>query len=121
MAMCESAPKYGICGLRLNINIPRLHQAYYGTWRLRDNGAPTSDAPWNLETPLQHGAQTIGRLVVMARAADSAPVDLPALAAFLELLQEQLDDQMARLQDLPVDVAATGEPAAGSAGVATPR
>ncbi|MAT68722.1 MAG: hypothetical protein CMJ58_04290 [Planctomycetaceae bacterium] len=96
-AMRESAPKYGICSLRLNVNIPRLHEAFYGNWRLRDAPGKSSDEPWRLVMPLYCGGQAVGKLTLAGRPGSQEGPDLEMLAAYMQPLQDQMQQIVNRL------------------------
>lgn len=91
-ALREAAPKFGIVALRLNINIPRLHEAYYGNWRHREQllGAAVA-CSWRLTYPLTHNAEEIGKLTVEGRPGLNPLESLESLAGFLEPLADEVE------------------------------
>jgi UDP-GlcNAc:undecaprenyl-phosphate/decaprenyl-phosphate GlcNAc-1-phosphate transferase len=62
-ALREAAPVYNVAGLRLNVNIPRLHESFYGSWK--KSGSDVIEDPWRIQMPLMSGAQQVGKLSII--------------------------------------------------------
>ncbi|MBX3427230.1 MAG: undecaprenyl/decaprenyl-phosphate alpha-N-acetylglucosaminyl 1-phosphate transferase [Pirellulales bacterium] len=130
-ALRETAPKHGLCGLRLNINIPRLHESFYGNWRVRDDYSAAADEPWRMVLPLRHGAEPIGKLTILGAPTPTGEhFDPELLALFLEPLSDEIDRIVRELAPTGESVASfmssvaeSGSPAsvaaAGASGPAT--
>jgi UDP-GlcNAc:undecaprenyl-phosphate GlcNAc-1-phosphate transferase len=93
-ALRESAPLYNVAGLTLQVNIPRLHESFYATWKRADTA--NGDDAWRMSIPLTHEDQPIGKLsLVGSTAGGQALVDMQQLLEYLE----PLDAEIAQIVD----------------------
>ncbi len=101
----ESADKFGLCKIRLDVNIPTIHEAYHAAWE-RPLAGP-ADRCWHVDIPLVVGLQMVGRIQVSAeRNGESACVDISQLMELIEPFEGRLqvitqEKQDSRNKDLP--------------------
>jgi UDP-GlcNAc:undecaprenyl-phosphate GlcNAc-1-phosphate transferase len=93
-ALREAAPTYNLAGLKLNVNIPHLHESFYAAWKRP--GAHASEDAWRLTLPLSYAERPVGKLSVLG--ASSGSQGLQEMQQLLEFL-EPLEAQIARLVD----------------------
>jgi UDP-GlcNAc:undecaprenyl-phosphate GlcNAc-1-phosphate transferase len=91
-ALREAAPVHNLAGLKLNVNIPDLHESFYAAWKRPGGGA--SDGTWRLTVPLMYRERTIGKLSILGGSVGSQA--LADVQHFLDFL-EPLDEEIARL------------------------
>lgn len=91
-ALREAAPGYNLAALKLNVNIPRLHESFFAAWRRNEEEA--TDSGWRLTLPLSLDGREIGKLQVTGRSSGNQAI--PEMQQFLEYL-EPLEDQLRRL------------------------
>jgi hypothetical protein len=78
-----------VAGLTLQVNIPRLHESFYATWK-RNDAAQTDDA-WRMSIPLAYDGQSIGRLsLVGSTGGGQALADMQQLLEYLEPLDSEI-------------------------------
>ena len=103
-ALREAAPLYNVAGLTLQVNIPRLHESFYATWKRTD--AAYSEDVWRMSIPLVHDGQSIGRLsLVGSTGGEQALADMQQLLEYLEPLDGEIaqivaDDEYAATQPM---------------------
>ncbi len=90
-ALREAAAIHRLASLKLNVNIPHLHESFYASWRASDAG-PAEDA-WRMNVPLMYGDRPIGRLAVEGRAGGDSLVEMQHFLDFLD----PMEGEMARL------------------------
>jgi len=98
IALIESAERFGIKQLKLNLYLPHLHEDFHASWKA-PNQDPTQQQ-WRLQLPLTTSEMIIGTLDVIGiqsphRAASAQ------LTEFLDFL-EPLESQLASLLALPI-------------------
>jgi UDP-GlcNAc:undecaprenyl-phosphate GlcNAc-1-phosphate transferase len=85
----EAAPLYNVAGLTLQVNIPRLHESFYATWK-RADVAHVDDA-WRMTIPLMYERQLIGKLSLQgSTCGDQAVLDMQQLLEYLEPLHGEI-------------------------------
>jgi UDP-GlcNAc:undecaprenyl-phosphate GlcNAc-1-phosphate transferase len=100
-ALVESAERFQLIKLRLNLSLPRLHEDFYGSWHKA--GAPRRDLQWQAEIPITVNGQSVGRLSVVGaqKAAAAASGSMSQFLGFVETLESQLalliEQDMAKL------------------------
>ncbi len=88
-ALLESAADYQLSGIRLTINIPRLHESFYGNWKKAGNTVPEN--VWQIELPLKLKGESIGKISLLGTMAKVHGVKhLQQVLDFLEPLEEGL-------------------------------
>ena len=101
-ALREAAPQHNLATLKLTVNIPRLHESFFATWKCNDE--EHGEEGWQATLPLKYDGRPIGKLQVSGRSAGS--VGLLEMQAFLEYL-DPLEDQIRRLAaDIAEDASA---------------
>ncbi|MBA4018741.1 MAG: hypothetical protein C0483_16360 [Pirellula sp.] len=86
--LIDASDTLGVCRLRLDLNLPWLHEAFHATWQ-----CPTSEAQNRLihvQLPLQVGRRPIGVLTVAGHSGPENSAWLMKLADFLNDFQEQV-------------------------------
>jgi UDP-GlcNAc:undecaprenyl-phosphate GlcNAc-1-phosphate transferase len=103
-ALREAAAAHRLGSVRLNINIPHLHESFFASWKAPD--AALDDDAWRIALPLQYGGRVIGRLLMAGR---SGGDNLAAMQQALDFL-EPIESQIAALveESAPVAVDAAG-------------
>jgi UDP-GlcNAc:undecaprenyl-phosphate GlcNAc-1-phosphate transferase len=101
-ALVESAERFNLTRIRLNLYLPHLHEDFYATWRRRAAG-PVAN-PWRIELPLVAEGMAVGYLHVTG---NQDPRTASAqLASFLDFI-EPLEAQIVELLSIkPVHLAA---------------
>jgi UDP-GlcNAc:undecaprenyl-phosphate GlcNAc-1-phosphate transferase len=90
-ALREASVTHRLVSVRLNINIPHLHESFYASWKSSDS--TIDEDAWRIALPLQYDGRSIGRLLIAGRpGADH----LFAMQRALDFL-EPIEAQMARL------------------------
>jgi len=85
----EAAPVYNLAGLKLNVNIPHLHESFYATWKRP--GVQTSEDAWRLTLPLSYGDRPVGKLSILGASGGSQGVmEMQQLLDFLEPLEADI-------------------------------
>lgn len=88
-ALLEFAEDYNLAGIRLNLNIPRWHESYYGNWRSPRN--LDKENLWQVSLPLRHGDKTIGKLSLLGDSSQgNGFVAVHQALDFLEPLEENI-------------------------------
>jgi UDP-GlcNAc:undecaprenyl-phosphate GlcNAc-1-phosphate transferase len=93
-ALREAAAVHGIVSLKLNINIPHLHESFFASWKSSDAGGG-EDSAWRIALPLTYGERLIGRLLIAGRASED---HLAAMQDVLDFL-EPMETELSRLVD----------------------
>jgi UDP-GlcNAc:undecaprenyl-phosphate GlcNAc-1-phosphate transferase len=84
VGLTESAERYSLVSVRLNIDIPSMHQCFVGTWQLNQDqrsGNGGRDSVWTVETPLAIDGRSVGHLTISGR-----PDGKPTLAHISQVL-----------------------------------
>jgi hypothetical protein len=88
-ALREAAPLYNVAGLTLQVNIPRLHESFFATWKRNDATHP--DDAWRIVIPLTCEDQPIGKLsLVGSTGGVQALADMQQLLEYLEPLDGEI-------------------------------
>ncbi len=107
--LVESAEKLQLSEIRLDVNMPAMHEGFHASWQRDDRGH--SEKMWSLGTPLTSKGRLIGRLAIVGES-DTAP-----LAERLDQVVEMLDSVGNILDTLEDDAAS----APATPPVATPQ
>jgi UDP-GlcNAc:undecaprenyl-phosphate GlcNAc-1-phosphate transferase len=87
-ALRESAPVYNLAGLKLNVNIPHMHESFYASWKRA--GSPAEDA-WKITLPLSYADRSIGKLSILGGSAGAQGLtDMQHVLDFLEPLEAEI-------------------------------
>jgi UDP-GlcNAc:undecaprenyl-phosphate GlcNAc-1-phosphate transferase len=93
-ALREAAPVYNLVGLKLNVNIPHLHESFFASWRASE--ATAEEGLWRMALPLICGDRPVGRLLVEGKSAGAQC--LAEMQQVLDFL-EPLEAEIARIVD----------------------
>lgn len=92
-ALVESAERFNLTKLRLNLYLPHLHEDFHATWKRKH--APSGNQAWQLDIPLSAAGMTIGTLnVVGLQDPRAASVQLAQFLDFLEPLESQIHEML---------------------------
>lgn len=91
-ALIESAKKFNLMKIRLNLYLPRLHEDFFATWTRRSTSR--AERRWSTEIPLVVDDVVVGTLSVVG-VQDGGSV-APVLSAFAELV-EPVEAQLAQV------------------------
>jgi UDP-GlcNAc:undecaprenyl-phosphate GlcNAc-1-phosphate transferase len=93
-ALVESAERFNLTRIRLNLNLPHLHEDFYATWRRRAAG--TASKAWRVELPLVANGMTVGYLHVTGdQDSRTASAQLASFLDFIEPLEAQIVELLA--------------------------
>jgi UDP-GlcNAc:undecaprenyl-phosphate GlcNAc-1-phosphate transferase len=87
-ALREAAAVHRLGSLKLNINIPHLHESFYASWRAND--AAPAEGVWRISLPLNYGDRPIGRLLIEGRAGGDSLAVMQHLIDYLEPLGSEV-------------------------------
>ncbi len=116
-ALCEAAAVQKLSSVKLNINIPHLHESFYASWMASDTGQ--ADAAWRMSVPLHYAGRPIGRLLIAGSNGATTLADMQRMLDYLE----PLESEVARVvEEVAADVAgAAGTRRLGAAREAAPE
>ncbi len=103
-ALCEASPRFGVCSLKMKVNVPGIHESFYASWTDEHKDCTNQTKAWKLSVPLTRLDVKVGQLD--AKGIQGWQGGYDSLQSFLDFL-EPLDDQIADL------IAPVGEVAAG--------
>jgi UDP-GlcNAc:undecaprenyl-phosphate GlcNAc-1-phosphate transferase len=101
IALVESAERFGITQLKLNLYLPQLHEDFHASWKAPQ--VDSSQQKWSLQLPLTTSEMIIGTLHVVGIQNPNRSASAQ-LTEFLDFL-EPLESQLASLLALPSAVA----------------
>ncbi|TWT35961.1 WecA-like glycosyltransferase [Posidoniimonas corsicana] len=87
-AMCERAPSYDVRGMRMTINIPRLHEHFYASWE--DSSAKAGPNEWSIVVPLNYQGVMVGKVSLKGRPSTAGLESMRDVIDFLEPIEQQL-------------------------------
>jgi UDP-GlcNAc:undecaprenyl-phosphate/decaprenyl-phosphate GlcNAc-1-phosphate transferase len=88
-ALVESAERFSLTRIRLNLYLPHLHEDFYATWRGRAAGPATK--VWRVELPLVAEGMAVGYLHVTGNQDPrTASAQLASFLDFIEPLEAQI-------------------------------
>ncbi|MBN2291384.1 MAG: undecaprenyl/decaprenyl-phosphate alpha-N-acetylglucosaminyl 1-phosphate transferase [Pirellulales bacterium] len=88
-AFVESADKLCLCSIRLDVNLPTLHESFHATWERPKQ--PRSDKCWHVEVPLVCNSNPVGRVYIVGeRNGHSACQDIQQLMELIEPFESRL-------------------------------
>ena len=117
IALVESAERFGITQLKLNLYLPQLHEDFHASWKSPE--ADNSQQQWRLQLPLTTSDMIVGSLNVVGTQNPNRAASAQ-LTEFLDFL-EPLEAQLASLLALPAAPVTAPRPAAIPAPVALPN
>jgi len=97
-ALIESADRFNLMKIRLNLYLPQLHEDFFATWQRRSR--TRADRRWSTEVPLVVNNSVVGVLSVVG-VQDGGSV-APILADFSELVGP-LENQLEEILQAQVD------------------
>ena len=88
-ALVESAQKFHLVKMQLNLSMPHIHESFYATWA--KPGRHSRDLLWQTDIPLIVDGQAVGRLNVTGlQNEDYASTEINQFIDFVETLESQL-------------------------------
>lgn len=103
--LIESADRFKLVKIRLNLHVPHLHEDFYATWS--HNAKRDRDRQWRAEIPLNVDGANVGRLAVVGiRGDEPASASVSAFLDFVEPLELQLQSVISGLPMLEAEEAA---------------
>ena len=89
--LVESADRFGLADITLNLHSPSLHEDFYATWQRRER--VDEAASWQISVPLNIQGQAAGRLRVVGETTwDNTSVQLHEFLEFVEILDGNVSD-----------------------------
>ncbi|MEM9185014.1 MAG: MraY family glycosyltransferase [Planctomycetota bacterium] len=92
-ALVEAAPLHRLVQMKLAINIPVLHEAYFAKWKTPNSAAGSTDLTWSIVHPLVLDGQKVGHLELLGNSdieRASTPAQLIQVLDFLEPIEEDI-------------------------------
>ncbi len=87
--LAESAAKFHVVKMRLNLSLPRLHEEFYATWQKAGNHR--RELLWQADIPLVVSGHPVGRLCVTGMQNENlASREMNQFIEFVETLETQL-------------------------------
>jgi hypothetical protein len=87
-ALREAAAVHDLVSVRLNINIPHLHESFYASWKA--SGSVGEDKVWRIAMPLHVGGRTVGRLLIAGQAGDDNLTSIQQALDYLEPIEAEM-------------------------------
>jgi hypothetical protein len=84
-ALREAASVHQLCSIKLNVNIPHLHESFYAAWRASEE--PAEDSGWRMAIPLTYGGRPVGRLSLVGLAGGESRAEMKGFLDFLEPIE----------------------------------
>jgi UDP-GlcNAc:undecaprenyl-phosphate GlcNAc-1-phosphate transferase len=107
-ALREAATVHDLVSVRLNINIPHLHESFYASWKASEGAA--DDDVWRIAMPLHVAGRPVGRLLIAGHAGKD---NLSAIQQALDYL-EPIEAEMTRLVEEAAPDPAAARPEAAA-------
>jgi len=93
-ALVESAERFDLTRLRLNLYLPHLHEDFYATWSRKT--PVVASKTWRMDLPLLIDGATIGHLHVIGHQdVRGASAQLASFLDFVEPLEAQIHELLA--------------------------
>ncbi len=92
-SIVEAAPTYGLTKLQLTIHMPRVHEAFYASWRAPKTSKPLAESTWRVTHPLMFDGEVVGKLDIVGVADDPQRTTLGQIAQVLDFL-EPIEDEV---------------------------
>jgi UDP-GlcNAc:undecaprenyl-phosphate GlcNAc-1-phosphate transferase len=90
LGLREAAPVYNLAALKLTVNIPHLHESFYGAWK--SSQFDGSSDTWHLTIPLSLDGQQIGKISVTGMTGGSLALqEIQQVLDFLEPLESEIE------------------------------
>ena len=88
-AFVESADKLRLCSIRLDVNLPTIHESFHASWERPKQ--PSSDKCWTVDVPLVINSNPVGRVCIQGeRNRHSACQDILQLMELIEPFEVRL-------------------------------
>ena len=101
-ALVESADRFNLTSIRLNLFLPRLHEHFFATWK-RKSDQP-AECNWAADFPLVIDGETVGRLEVNGvQKSESMTTLIGHYLDFLEPLESQLQNLLQEETEIETD------------------
>jgi len=101
IGLTESAERYALTSVRLTIDVPALHQSFFGTWQLNPeqrSGAAARGCVWTVETPLAVDGRSVGHLTISGRPGDRPTLGhISQVVDFAEPIEDDIRQIIAKL------------------------
>ncbi len=117
IALVESAERFSITQLKLNLYLPQLHEDFHASWKSAQHDS--SQQQWRLHLPLTTSDMVVGTLQVVGTQNPNraASAQLTEFLDFLEPLEAQLASLLARPTPVAAATRAAALPAPISGGI----
>ena len=88
-AFIESADKLRLCSIRLDVNVPTVHESFHASWERPQQ--PRGDSCWRVEVPLVINSYSVGRICIVGdQNKHSACQDIQQLMELIEPFEARL-------------------------------
>lgn len=102
-ALVESAERFGLLDITLNLNAPQLHEDFYATWK--HPGSYSEDLVWHVSVPIDIEGEVSGRLRVIGESTGAeTATQMQDFLDFAQLIQDGVariaspEDQVSSVQ-----------------------
>jgi UDP-GlcNAc:undecaprenyl-phosphate/decaprenyl-phosphate GlcNAc-1-phosphate transferase len=99
-ALVESADRFGLINIKLNLYLPHLHEDFHATWSSPSNTEHLQK--WRMDLPLVAGDMIVGSLAVVGIQPSNSSAS-NRLTEFLDFL-EPVEAQLAQILALPAPI-----------------
>lgn len=96
--LVESASDYGLSRMKLTINMPAVHEAFYADWKAPKNQRPPAETLWRVSHPLMDGDDIVGKLEVVGVSDDPERSTLSQMIQVLDFL-EPIEDNLRQVKE----------------------
>ena len=98
-SLVESASDYGLSRMKLTINMPAVHEAFYADWKAPKIQRPPADTLWRVSHPLMIGEEIVGKFEVVGVSDDSERSTLSQMIQVLDFL-EPIEENIRSVKEL---------------------
>ena len=88
LPLVESAARFNLAKIRLNVHLPHCHEDFYSQWS--SEGTLRDQESWQLKLPLHCGGETIGKLEIQGHDSEDAAARMSEFIEFFQSLESEL-------------------------------
>ncbi|HYO25707.1 MAG TPA: MraY family glycosyltransferase [Lacipirellulaceae bacterium] len=87
-AVREAAVTHNLASVRLNVNIPHLHESFFANWSAPNAGERESS--WRMALPLTYGDRSVGRLLLTGHGSERNLAQMQQMLEYLEPMEAEI-------------------------------
>jgi UDP-GlcNAc:undecaprenyl-phosphate GlcNAc-1-phosphate transferase len=88
LPLIESAARFNLAKIRLNVHLPHCHEDFYSQWASQESLREAEG--WKLRLPLHCGGETIGKLEIHGHDSEDAAARMSEFVEFFQSLESEL-------------------------------